>query len=288
MHRLLGPAVVAVVVGAGSLLLGHGQGRNTEHKSLAFEVASIKADTTDRAATSRFPLGPGDAYVPGTLFSATNFPLIAYIRFAFGRSQGEMLRAPSWVYDERFDIQGRATGEPTKGDMRLLVRALLAERFKLAWHTEQREDSVLALMVATPGRLGPQISPHRQDEQCGQDPKFAAIPCGSAGLVASSNPGTGTVSGRAEPIARLAALLSNNAFAGVDRTVIDRTGLVGQFDFTIEWAIPLASVGLQPSVDVTGPSLGTALREQLGLRLESTKAPVDVLVIDHVEHPTPD
>jgi uncharacterized protein (TIGR03435 family) len=63
---------------------------------------------------------------------------------------------------------------------------------------------------------------------------------------------------------------------------------VGQFDFTIEWAIPQPSVDLQPAVDATGPSLGTALREQLGLKLESTRAPVDVLVIEHVERPTPD
>jgi len=199
-----------------------------------------------------------------------------------------MLRAPSWVYDERFDIQGRATGSPTKSDMRLLVRALLAARFKLAWHTEPREEAVLALRVATPGKLGPQIAPHRGDVPCGQDSKFAAIPCGSAGLVAASSPDRSRVAGRAESLARLAALLSNNTFAGVDRPVIDRTGLDGEFDFTMEWAIPLPSVASQSVVDNSGPSLATALREQLGLRLESTRAPVDVLMIDNVERPTPD
>ena len=275
-------ALLLLIVVAPALL--HGQTPTL----VAFEVASVKANTTDVPATSRFPLGPGDAYVSGTLFSATNFPLITYIRFAFGRSQGETLRAPAWVYDERFDIQGRTTGEPTKEDMRRLVRGLLAERFKLAWHIEQREESVLALMVATPGKLGPQMSPHGQDQPCGQDPKFAAIPCGSAGLVGASTPDRGRVSGRAEPISRLAVSLSNNAFAGVDRTVIDRTGLVGDFDFTVEWAIPVPTVESQPAGDATGPSLGTALREQLGLKLESTKAPVDVLIVDHVQKPTPD
>ena len=154
-------------------------GQPQSEPTLIFEVASVKADTTDTPTTSRFPLGPGDAYVRGSLFSATNVPLIAYIRFAFGRSQGEMLSAPSWVYNERFDIQARATGEATKSDMRLLVRALLAERFKLAWHTEQREGAVLALMVARPGKLGPLMALHRPCEPCGQDPKFASIPCGS-------------------------------------------------------------------------------------------------------------
>src|SRR3954469_5506478 len=138
--QLLTGVLFLSAVGSASRLPGQAAHAPSE-PTHTFEVASVKADTTDRPATSRFPLGPGDAYVSGTLFSATNFPLIAYIRFAFGRSQGEMLRAPSWVYDERFDIQGRATGEPSKGDMRLLVRALLAERFKLTWHTEPHEDS---------------------------------------------------------------------------------------------------------------------------------------------------
>lgn len=280
-----GTFATSLVLAAVVPLLVQGQ---SEQSAPAFEVASVKPNTSDTPATSRFPLGPGDAYVSGTLFSATNFPLITYIRFAFGRSQGEMLRAPSWVYDERFDIQGRAAGEPTKHDMRLFVRTLLAERFKMAWHTEQREESVLELKVATPGRLGPQIAPHGDDLPCGKDPKFAAIPCRSAGLVAASSPGRGSILGRAEPIARLASLLSNNTFAGVDRTVIDRTGLVGEFDFTIEWVIPLPSVESQSAADATGPSLDTALREQLGLKFESTKAPVDFLVIDHVEKPTPD
>jgi uncharacterized protein (TIGR03435 family) len=82
--------------------------------------------------------------------------------------------------------------------------------------------------------------------------------------------------------------LSNNSFAGVDRAVIDRTGLDGQFDFTLEFAIPVPSAEPQPTADVSGPSLGTALREQLGLKLESTRAPVDVLMIDRVERPTSD
>jgi uncharacterized protein (TIGR03435 family) len=172
--------------------------------------------------------------------------------------------------------------------MRLLIRALLVERFKLAWHTKQREGAVLALTVATPGKLGPQIALHRQGQPCEQDPKFAEIPCGSAGLVAASRPDRGRVAGRAEPIERLAALLSNNSFAGVDRAVIDRTGLDGQFDFTLEFAIPVPSAEPQPTADVSGPSLGTALREQLGLKLESTRAPVDVLMIDRVERPTSD
>jgi len=259
-----------------------------------FEVSSVKPNATDAAPTSRFPLGPGDAYVAGTAFSATNQPLINYLRFAFGRSQGELLRLPAWIYDERFDIQGRTTGEPTKDDMRLMVRALLTERFKLAWHFEPHEESVLELVLTKPGVPGPQLTPHGADQSCEQnatargDRTFDAIPCGSAGLVSTSTPGRARLAGRAEPIARLAAVLSNNGFAGVDRVVIDRTGLAGNFDFTVEWAVPIspADSASRPAGDDSGPPLDVALRQQLGLTLRPAKAPVETLVIDHVERPS--
>jgi len=131
-----------------------------------FEVASVKANTTTDPPTSRFPLGPGDAYLPGTLFAATNQPLINYIRFAFGRSQGELLRLPAWVYDERFDIQGRTLGDPRKEDMRLMVRTLLVDRFGLTWHLEPREEPVFELVVSKPGTLGPQLTRHGDDQPC--------------------------------------------------------------------------------------------------------------------------
>ena len=263
-----------------------------QHAGPTFEVASVRRNTSDAPPSSQFPLGPGDAYVAGSLFAATNQPLISYIRFAFGRSQGELLRLPSWVYEQRFDVQGRAAGEPTKDDMRLMVRALLAERFKLAWHVEQREEAVLELVLAKPGEFGPELTPHAANQPCGPeaprpDPKFDAIPCG-AGLVSTARPGRASISGRAEPIAKLAGLLSNNSFAGVDRVVLDRTGLTGPFDFTVEWAVPVRPVepSSRPGDDDVGPSLDVALRRQLGLMLRRTRAPIDVLVIDRVERPS--
>jgi uncharacterized protein (TIGR03435 family) len=124
---------------------------------------------------------------------------------------------------------------------------------------------------------------------CDSDPKFVAIPCGSAGLASANLGGRGTIAGRAEPIGRLAALLSNNAFAGVDRVVLDRTGIVGAFDFTLEFGLPRATLDAGPPANSdSGPALGTALREQLGLVLRSTRAPVDMPVIDRIDRPTPD
>jgi uncharacterized protein (TIGR03435 family) len=257
-----------------------------------FEVASVKPNTTNDPPSSRFPLGPGDAFLPGTLFSAANQPLINYIRFAFGRSQGELLRLPSWVYDERFDIQGRATGEPTKEDMRLMVRTLLAQRFKMAWHIEPHDEPVLELIMTKSGELGPQLIRHGADQPCGQnadatgDATFDAIPCGSAGLVSASSPGRARIAGRAEPIARLAGVLSNNRFAGVDRVVIDRTRLAGSFDFAVEWAVPVDPPDVSRSTDDTGPPIDVALRRQLGLTLRPARASIAVLVVDHVERPS--
>ena len=259
-----------------------------------FDVVSVKPNTTGAPPSSRFPLGPGDAFLPGTLFSATNQPLIAYLRFAFGRSQGQLLRLPSWIYDERFDIEARATGTPNKEDMRMMVRALLVERFGLAWHVDRREEPVMELVLARPGVFGPQLTRHGADESCGQDangprdPSFQAIPCGSAGLVSATTPGRSTIAGRKQPIARLAALLSNNSFAGIDRMVLDRTGLSDDFDFRVEFATPNGPADSLSgrTADDSGPGLAQALREQLGLTLRPARGQIDVLVIDRIERPS--
>ena len=284
-------AVILAFVGGMAVLSAQAPEQPSE---LAFDVASVKPNTSDAAPSSRFPLGPGDAYVAGSLFSATHQPLINYIRFAFGRSQGELLRLPSWVYDERFDIQARAAREATKNEMRIMVRSLLVERFNLTWHLEPREEAVLELVLAKPGEFGPQLKRHATGQPCGQDatradPKFDAIPCG-AGLVSATSPGRSTISGRAEPIAKLAGLLSNNSFAGVDRVVLDRTGLLGTFDFAVEWTLPDRSGEPlpRPFGDDAGPPLDVALRRQLGLTLQPTRAKVEVLIIDSVERPTAD
>ena len=119
-----------------------------------FEVASIRSNKSTARPSSRFPLGPGDAYVPGNFFSATNQPLIAYLRFAFKLSQGELLDLPTWVYDEHFDIAARAVGSPTKDEMRLMMRSLLAERFKLKVHRERRTAPAFNLVLVKAGQLG--------------------------------------------------------------------------------------------------------------------------------------
>jgi len=277
--------------------------------SPAFEVASVRPNASSAPANSRFPLGPGDAYTPGTLFSATNQPLIVYIRFAFKLGQGDLFRLPAWVYDDRFNIEARAQGNPTKDQMRLMMRSLLADRFKLTTHTERQAKPLFDLVVAKTGKPGPQLRAHVSDRSCAaasasetgtaapaaapSEPssrsglQLPPIDCGSMGLIPASSPTRGRIGGRSVTIGRIAEFLTNNAYAGVDRPVRDRTGLVGTFDFSLEWVLP-PDRGEPTSSEPAdgGPTFPEALQKQLGLKLKSAKGPVDVLVVDHVEHPT--
>jgi uncharacterized protein (TIGR03435 family) len=116
---------------------------------MAFDVASVKPNTSNAPAHSRFPLGPGDGYVSnGGLFAATNQPLIVYLRFAFKLGQSDLPDLPAWVYNDRFDIEARAQGNPTKDQTRLMMQSLVADRFNLTRHTERRTKPVFNLMLS--------------------------------------------------------------------------------------------------------------------------------------------
>jgi hypothetical protein len=147
----------------------------------AFDVASVKPSRPDSVVSSNFTLGPGDRYIPnGGLFSATGLPLITYISFAYKMMGSDMQyllpQLPGWVATERFDVQARAEGNPGKGEMRLMMRALLAERFGLAIHNETREVPVLALVLAKPGKTGPQLRAHREEPPCPSDIMQPPVP----------------------------------------------------------------------------------------------------------------
>ena len=276
---------------------------------MAFDVASVKPNTSNAPANSRFPLGPGDAYVPnGGLFAATNQTLIVYLRFAFKLGQSDLSDLPAWIYNDRFDIEARAQGNPTKDQTRLMMQSLLADRFKLTRHTERRTKPVFNLMLSKVGTTGPQLHSHAADDSCAtastpQTPGAAPpaersapsstsglqlppIPCGSIGPVPASAPGWARLVGRAVTIPRLAGFLTN-PFTAVDRPVLDRTGVDGTFDFSLEWSpAPDSAQPIGPPPVATGPTFLEALQEQLGLKLISTTGPVEVLVIDHVERPS--
>lgn len=252
---------------------------------LFFEVASIKPNTSGTPPQSRFPLGTGDAYAPGGLFIAVNQPLVAYLRFAYKVSDFDGL--PSWIYNERFDIQARAPGMPTKDEMRLMMRSLLAERFKLAMHVEARQETVLNLVLATAGRSGQYLRPAAPCTDGTSVLDLPPIACGNMGPVAATAPGRARLVGRGVTMARLASFITNPV-TGIDRPVIDRTGLNGTFDFTIEWSPAPDSAQPQVTSQDDGPTFLQALRDQLGLSLTRARGSVDAIVIDRIEHPTPD
>jgi uncharacterized protein (TIGR03435 family) len=297
-----------VIVGVVNTLRAQAPASDTTRPE--FDVGSVKPNMSSAVASARFPLGLGDAYVPGSLFSATNQPLIVYLRFAFKLGQSDLLGLAAWVYNDRFDVEARAQGNPTKDQMRLMMQSLLADRFKLIRHTEKQAKPVFNLVLAKAGKTGPQLQAHSENGLCAtastpQSPTAAPsdappapsstsglqlppIPCGSIGPTPASAPGRGRIVGRRVTIGRIAGFLTN-PFTGVDRSVLDRTGLTGTFDFSLEWSLaPDSAQPLGPQPEITGPTFLEALQEQLGLKLKSTTGPVDVLVIDHVERPSPD
>ena len=245
---------------------------------LAFEVASVKANRTDASATSLFALGPGDAYTPGDRFSASNQPLIAYLRFAFKLGQGDLVDLAPWIYSERFDIEARAPRPVTKDDMRSMMQSLLIDRFRLRTHTAPQSRPVFDLRLTRREKTGPQLRRHLSSGSC------EPIACGAIGPVPGRAPGLGRIVANSVTIDRLATYMQN-PFTGIDRPVRDRTGLKGTWDVTIEWSVGSSDLATTPSID-SGPTFLQALKEQLGLELQPTRGPVNVLVVDHIERPT--
>lgn len=247
----------AILIGAVVSLQGlRGQtSTSADQKAPAFEVASIKLNT------SGDPLS-GTHDLPGGRVTMTNLPLRDVIRSAYGANDLEVIGGPSWLDTERWDIVAAAAPGLQDASWQPMMKSLLAERFGLQAHTEQREQPIFRLVfVGNDQRLGPKI----HTTGCKPD----NLDCASTsrrtnGIV------SGTITAVASTMPHLAETLSRYA----ERRVFDGTGLDARYDFELEW-----------SQDV---SIFTALQEQLGLKLESARAPVDVLVIDHVEKPTPD
>lgn len=258
----------------------------------AFDIASVKANRSgdlviniDRPASDRF--------------TATNVPLRDLIRFAYDVQDVRLIGGPDWIRTERFDIVAKAdqplpAWSPSGPPMRLLlmVRSLLADRFGLVVHQETRDLPVYALVVAREDRkFGPDIRASKLD--CESQAK-TDIP-GASGGAASAECGMRIAPGQMAiggvPMSQFAMVLSNF----VQRVVLDRTLLAGNFDFRLSWTPdrlpqgpPPPGAPSLPPVDPNGPSLFAALQEQLGLKLEPARAPLEVLVIDRVERPTPD
>jgi bla regulator protein blaR1 len=270
--------------------------------TMKFEVASVKPTSSNETPYTNFPLGPGDVYVRnGGYFSARGVPLMTYILFAY-KIMGNMAqylipRLPDWTKTENFDIEARAEGDPGKDEMRMMMRSLLAERFKMAVHYENRNVPVFAFVLVKSGKTGPQLQSHSGDAPCPTEPASTSTSaivngtpqfCNGIYGLPPSMPGRLHFGGRNVTIAFIADSFS--AGANLGRPMVDQTGLSGRFDFSLEWAQDVRGTGLSPGKDFqpdpSAPTFEEALREQLGIKLQSTKASISVLVVDHVERPS--
>jgi len=287
MKRLL----VAVCVGVGAAIV-----IAQEAPGPSFEVATIKVNKS----------GENNQFIrrqPGGRVTVTNMPVRFLIIFAYQLAQFQLSGGPSWAGSDRFDMVAKLEGNPDfpppgqgADPIQLAMRALLADRFKLKVHRETREMDIFALVLAKPGAgPGPSLKPSSVDcsdnarGRRGQPQPQGPPPIPPTGIVPCSViGGPGLIRFGGFPISQITTMLS----AQTGRMVVDRTGLTGNWEFELHFAAEQRGApppgADAPAPDPNAPSLFTALQEQLGLKLDSTKGPVEVVVIDSIEKPNED
>jgi uncharacterized protein (TIGR03435 family) len=244
-----------------------------------FEVVSVKpTESTDRRALVE--------ELPGRLIMR-NFTARALVLFAYDVADYQVSGGPSWINSDAYDLQATTQGNATAGQMEnSMLRALLQDRFRLSLHRETKQMPVYEMVLANrDGKLQPSTKDSCVVRSADAPPPPAAAPgtifCGTHHL--TSNELHRTLDGAGISMAALAGYLS---YWLVHRPIINKTGLDGTFDIHMEWtADPPNGVG-DPDFS-GGPSIFTALREQLGLKLQSGTGPAEVLIIDHIEKPSP-
>lgn len=231
-----------------------------QNKPLKFEVASIRLHKTQIQSVGSRLSGPNfmaEAMSPDNL-----------ITYAYDLKSYQVSGVPSWADSQnlgcdRYDVNAKAEGDSAlKMDQaRAMVQSLLAERFHLQFHREMKDTPVYALVIAKGGH---KLKEHTSDEPGG---------------LRMGRPNGIEVTSTGSPVSLLVSQLTKGN--GVDRIVVDRTGLTGNYDYKLTWSA-LAAV----RNDSDAVTIFTALQEQLGLRLEPQRAPIEVLVVDHIEKPT--
>ncbi|HEY4084393.1 MAG TPA: M56 family metallopeptidase [Bryobacteraceae bacterium] len=222
-----------------------------------FEVASIRANHLGSTSSD---LGPP----VGNRFTARNIYIKILMRVAYNVQDFQIVGAPDWTETERFDIQATANrSNVNRDEYRQLLQSLLTERFGLSAHRETRDAPVFLLTTASGGSK-------LKESECAKD--AAPNACQTA-----ERTDRGSLRGHFVPMSELCSVLESIT----GRPVLDRTNLAGKYEIDLKW-VP----GLAESDDLTGPSLTTAIEEQLGLKLQSGKGPVSMLVVDHVERPS--
>jgi len=279
----------------------------------SFEVASVKVN--------RSGLLPSSVSLPGCRFVAINASLRALLQFAFRPPQGprnyQIEGAPAWIDVDRFDVEAKPEGDTRprrpQTELQLMIQSLMEDRFQLKAHREIKDLPVFDLVVGRGGsklKLSAHQTPIVRNEpelvSCEPPPPppppgtapprsstGAVLPRGGVRVIAMPGPSsfTLTLTANAMPLSSLIALLQ--AYAG--RPIIDKTDLKGLFDITLQFSLETATTDADsttgqaipiPALDPSGPSVFTAIQEQLGLRLEPATGPIEVLVVDSVQKPS--
>jgi uncharacterized protein (TIGR03435 family) len=204
----------------------------------------------------------------GQRFTGTNLPLTALILLAYDVTPRQVLGVPSSLDAVGFDIEAKCDHPIEKGQSLRMLQTLLADRFKLTFHRETKEQPIYALVI---GKGEPKLKESLAESAV---PSMQKLPDGG-------------VEYRGAPISTLVLVLSQQ----VGRTVIDKTGLKGRYDFSLAYERGRSgrggTDGSESAVSPNNlPSVFTALQDQLGLKLESQRAPVDFIVVDHAEKPS--
>jgi uncharacterized protein (TIGR03435 family) len=237
---------------------------------LSFEVASIKPNTSGSRSS-------GGGTRPGGRYVATNLQVRDLIGEAYSLQDFQLVDAPEWTSSERFDINATAGRETSDDETKLMLQTLLAERFGFVARRDTRELPIYELVMARPDhRPGPQLTGAAIDctDPANKNRKAEAAFCGT-NINISSN--SAVMEAGSIPMSRFATVLAQF----VNRIVVDRTGLAGGHNAKMTWTP-------NPNAETSGPSLFTALQEQLGLKLESARGPVEILRVEKIDRPTPD
>lgn len=265
-------AMFAAMIFGGLLAqVSHGQTAPVQ-----FDVVSVKMHSPDNQG-GRMQLLPNGVQL-------SNLPLKDLIVQAYGLVLTDQIAGlPNWVNSERFDIEAKVAGADvaafkklTLDQVRSMGRLILTDRFKFASHEEKKILPLYSLVVAKGG------SKLQRSTMSTEDPNART---GVIGVGHSSNSNGTFMTELTARGAAMDALASTLSRQGLGRVVLDNTGLTDRYDFKLSWAGVSMAADANPT-DTSGPSLFTAVSEQLGLKLESQKGPVSVLVVDHIEEPS--
>ena len=272
---------VALVICLGLVLVARACAQGAADH-LTFEVASVKP--AKHGNFSSMDGGPGTKD-PGQ-FRAANMELSFIVMHAYGLDEDQLFR-PAWMDRAGFDVVANVPPGTTKEQFRKMLQNLLAERFQMQVHHETRVVPVYELTVA---KSGPKLKPAAQGggaddfvpgsglRRVNRD-GFPILPPGRSNFACGHLPDGSYCTYRMWTMERLAQRLSTPTLAGAGRRVVDKTALMGQYDFTLYFSPANGPDGEAPSIE-------QALQEQLGLKLVPSKASIDALVIDHAETPT--